>query len=193
MAHLLPHEVVALLEETPVTLDVATKAADQGGVPAADGFYAWWVRRGALPGVPERAHRDEPELGLLYVGISPARASSAQNIRARLCDNHIGGNTGSSTFRFVLASLLLSELNLRPRKTVKKVSLTREDNARLRQWQTSNLRLTWCERTEPWEIERLVITAMSPPLNAAGNSSHPFYPTVKSSRAAFRAAAVPLA
>lgn len=191
MTHLTPAEVVACLERAPIGLDVATTAAEDGGVPATDGFYAWWVRRGALSGVPERAHPTEPDLDLLYVGISPASASSTQNLRARLLDNHIGGNTGSSTFRFALASLLLSELNLRPRKTATKVVLDKDDNIRLRQWQSKNLRLTWCERPDPWEIEGEVIAAMKSPLNAAGNSAHPFYETIKSSRAAFRAAAIP--
>jgi hypothetical protein len=59
----------------------------------------------------------------------------------------------------------------------------------LREWQFTNLRLTWCERERPWEIEEAVIQAMQPSLNAAGNSSHPFFATVKASRAAFRAAA----
>lgn len=161
----------------------------EGGAPAAEGFYAWWVKRGALPDVPEKPHRADPELQLLYVGISPVSASSAQNLRARVLDNHIGGNTGSSTFRFVLASLLLSKLKLRPRKTATKVVLDKKDNARLREWQAENLRLTWCERPAPWEIEGSVIGEMKPPLNAAGNSAHPFYATVKASRAAFRAAA----
>lgn len=156
----------------------------------ADGFYAWWVKQGALTGVPGRPHPTEPELHLLYVGISPRDAASQQNLRARLLDNHIGGNTGSSTFRFVLASLLLSELDLHPRKKAKKVVLDREDNVRLREWQTENLRLTWCERHAPWEIEGQVIAEMKPPLNAAGNNAHPFYATVKGSRAAFRAAAI---
>lgn len=84
----------------------------------------------------------------------------------------------------------MSELDLRPRKKTEKVVLNREDDARLREWQTENLRLTWCERPASWEIEGEVIGEMKPPLNAAGNSAHPFYATVKASRAAFRGAAV---
>jgi len=171
-------------------LDVAMRLPDAGGAPLADGFYAWWVKQGALTGVPGRPHPTEPGLHLLYVGISPRDAASQQNLRARLLDNHIGGNTGSSTFRFVLASLLLSDLDLHPRKKAKKVVLDREDNVRLREWQTENLRVTWCERPAPWEIEGEVIAEMKPPLNAAGNSAHPFYATVKASRGAFRAAAI---
>ncbi len=65
----------------------------------------------------------QPELGLLYVGISPRRPSSSGLIRSRVIDQHVRGNTSSSTFRYVLASLLLKELALTPRATVKKIVL----------------------------------------------------------------------
>ncbi|MHB8060465.1 MAG: GIY-YIG nuclease family protein [Gaiellaceae bacterium] len=185
-----PVRVIKRLEASPVMLDLAIRLPNSGGVPVADGLYAWWVKQDALPGVPGRPHPTEPELRLLYVGISPRNASSKQNLRARLIGNHIGGNTGSSTFRFVLASFLLSELDLHPHKAKKKVVLDRGDNARLREWQAENLRLTWCERRAPWEIEAEVINEMKPPLNSAGNSTHPLYATVKASRAAFRDAAI---
>ena len=121
------------------------------------------------------------------------RLASQRGDRVLVIDkrNHIGGNTGSSTFRFALASLLLTTLRLHPRRRTKKFVLDGEENARLRGWQETNLKLTWCERPNPWEIEGDVIATMKPPLNAAGNSAHPFYPTLKASRAAFRAAATP--
>jgi hypothetical protein len=95
----------------------------------------------------------------------------------------------SSTLRFALAALLLEELKLRARPTVKKVTLDQEDNARLREWQSAYLALTWCERDRPWEIEDVVIASMQPPLNCAGNASHPFHPRISSARAALRTAA----
>lgn len=181
--------VTAQLEHAPVALEVAIMPAPQG-TPNVGGFYAWWAERGALDQVPERLHPLCPALTLLYVGISPASVSSQQTLRGRVLGNHLNGNTSSSTFRFVLASLLLSKLELQPRRTAKKIVLSTADNARLREWQFASLRLTWCGREHPWEIEHDVILAMEPPLNAAGNSSHPFYSTVKASRAAFRAAAL---
>jgi len=184
-------KVVASLEGSPATLDAAARSPDSAGVPAVGGFYAWWVVRGALAGVPGRPHPSEAGLDLLYVGISPGSASSSQSLRSRLLGNHIGGNTGSSTFRVTLASLLMAKLRLEPHKRQRKVVLGREDNTRLREWQEANLKLTWCERPNPWSIEGEVIAAMKPPLNAAGNSAHPFYTTLKESRADFRAAAVP--
>jgi hypothetical protein len=108
-------------------------------------------------------------------------------LRSRILDHHVGGNTGSSTFRFTLASVLRDELTLIPRRTLKK--LDRADNDRLRDWQREHLAVTWCVRPEPWLAEREVIARIRPPLNAAGNSAHPFHPTLVAARAAFRAAA----
>jgi hypothetical protein len=83
-------------------------------VPAAAGFYGWWSRRGALAAIPHVPHPLDEDLSLLYVGISPARETSRQTVRARVTGNHVNGNVGSSTFRFVLAALLLDRLGLHP-------------------------------------------------------------------------------
>lgn len=182
--------VARALMNDPVVLAVALGPPGAAGVPGAPGFYAWWAARGAIPGLPHHPHPRRPELGLLYAGISPARPSSRGTIRSRVVAQHVRGNTSSSTFRFVLASLLLEELALTPRKTASKVVLDREDNARLREWQLGHLYLTWCERERPWEVEGAVVALMEPPLNSAGNSAHPFYPRVSSARSAFRAAAL---
>jgi hypothetical protein len=181
--------VIERLQQAPVTLQTALLLPPDG-VPNAGGFYAWWTKLGALDQVPDHPHPTDETLTLLYVGISPANASSRQTLRGRLLGNHINGNTGSSTFRFVLASLLLSHLDLHPLRTGSKITLSKAENVLLRDWQFDNLRLTWCEREQPWTIEHDVIQSMEPPLNSAGNSAHPFYTTVKASRAAFRAAAL---
>jgi hypothetical protein len=180
--------VAAVLRGKPVTLRTALEPEAAGGLPRAPGFYAWWVEAGTIAGVPHHPHPATAELGLLYVGISPRRPSSCGLIRSRVINQHVKGNTSSSTFRFVLASLLLDELGLRPRATIKKVVLDPNDNTRLRQWQVDHTSLTWCERPRPWEIEDAVIALMQPPLNSAGNRNHPFYPRVHAARAAFRAA-----
>lgn len=164
------------------------KPEAEAGLPSAPGFYGWWIEEGTIAGVPHHPHPTRPNLGLLYVGISPKRPGSKGLIRSRVIDQHIRGNTSSSTFRYVLASLLLDELELTPRATAKKVVLDRDDNGRLRQWQFDHLRLTWQERERPWEIEDSVIALMRPPLNSAANQAHPFYPQVNSARAAFRLA-----
>jgi hypothetical protein len=181
--------VAVALAGEPVPVAAATQPEAAGGLPTQPGFYAWWVDEGTLAGVPHHPHPKLAELGLLYVGISPTRPSSRGNIRSRVVGQHVGGNTSSSTFRFVLASLLLDELELKPRGTVSKVVLDRDDNARLRQWQLAHLSLSWCTRERPWEVEEAVIALMQPPLNSAANRAHPFFARVSAARAAFRAAA----
>jgi hypothetical protein len=155
-------------------------------LPAAPGFYCWWSRRGAIAHLPHVPHPLDRRLSLLYVGISPARESSRQMLRSRVLGNHLSGNVGSSTFRFVLAALLVDELNLRPLLRGSKVALSAGDNARLSAWQRDQLLLTWCTRTSPWEIESEVIARLGPPLNSSGNATHAFYPTVRDARAELR-------
>ena len=179
------------LAHDPVAVAAALGPEGAGGVAGAPGFYAWWAAEGTIPGLPHHPHPERPELGLLYVGISPARPSSRGTIRSRIVGQHVGGNTSSSTFRFVLAALLFEELGLTPRRTRSKVVLDSEDNARLREWQLDHLGLSWCVRERPWEVEGEVIVLMQPPLNSAGNRAHAFYPRVSSARSAFRAAALP--
>src|SRR6266849_703466 len=83
-------------------------------LPAAPGFYAWWSRRDSISGVPHVPHPLDGEISLLYVGIRPARETSRQTLRSRVIGNHLNGNVGSSTFRFVLAALLIDALDLAP-------------------------------------------------------------------------------
>lgn len=176
--------VAALTTATPATVDVARDA-----LPAAPGLYAWWAPRGALP-VPHSPHPLDRRLGLVYVGISPSSARSRQSMSSRVLKNHLGNGIGSSTFRYVLAALLIDELPLRPLLTLGgSPTLGAEDNERLAQWQRENLRLTWCERGRPWEVEAPVIASMKPPCNVAGNGAHQFYAEVRRARAALRAAA----
>ena len=100
--------------------------------------------------------------------------------------NHLNGNIGSSTFRFILAALLVDALDLRPFRRGTKVALNPCDNARLSTWQREQLLLTWCTRERPWEIEGEVTARLGPPLNAAGNAAHGFYTRVRAARAALR-------
>jgi hypothetical protein len=152
-------------------------------VPATPGFYGWWSRRGAVSGVP---HVPDDDLALLYVGISPVRETSRQTIRSRMLGNHLNGNIGSSTFRFILAALVVDALALRPFPRGTKVALDATDNARRSAWQREQLLLTWCAREHPWEIEGEVIARLGPPLNSASNAAHGFHPRVRDGRAALR-------
>jgi GIY-YIG catalytic domain len=155
-------------------------------LPAAPGFYSWWSRRGALAVVPHVPHPLHDDICLLYVGISPARETSRQTIRSRVIGNHLNGNVGSSTFRFVLAALLIDALELQPYLRGTKVALSAHDNARLSAWQREHLLLTSFAQEQPWEIESEVIAQFGPPLNSAANSAHAFHRTVRAARAQFR-------
>lgn len=182
-------EVVAALTARPVSPINAQQPPSLGGAPAQPGFYAWWVRDGALPDLPREPHPTVAELSLLYVGISPARESSSQHLRGRVLGNHLAGNTGSSTFRLTLASMLCEEQGWHPVPSQTKVLLTAADNAALNHWQRDNLAVTWAMRHRPWDIEHEVIARMKPPLNLAANAGHPFFASVRDARTRFRAKA----
>lgn len=177
-------DVVASLTRDPVKLD---EAMGHGGLPDRGGLYAWWTKPDSIPGVPASPHPTQ-DLDLFYVGIAPKDSRSQATLGSRVVGNHINGNTGSSTFRKTLAALLFEIEGWQPRMTDRPL-LTKGDNASLRDWQHQHLRLTWAEHPRPWEIEDEVIAELSPPLNLAGNRSHPFWQTVTDARASFKAAA----
>jgi hypothetical protein len=160
-------------------------------IPFEPGCYAWWVQTGAIPTVPRIKHPLGP-WDLVYVGISPGRMGSGATIHSRVCGQHIGGNTGSSTFRFSLAALLFEEIHWQPHRRNRKLLLSAEDNAELRRWQAEHAALRWCVVPNPWAggLEANVIAAMKPPLNLAENSAHPFHATMTDARARFRAAGI---
>jgi hypothetical protein len=67
----------ALLFAKPLPLAAAIEPEHAGGLPAQPGFYAWWIERGTIPGVPHHPHPTRSLLGLLYVGIRPTRTREA--------------------------------------------------------------------------------------------------------------------
>ena len=178
-------EVITKLTSIPKPLD---KATGSSGLPREPGVYAWWTVPGSIPDVPPCPHPTVPDLDLFYVGISPSSARSSQNLRKRVAGNHIKGNTGGSTFRLTLASLLFDTKGWQPVMTDRPL-LTPDDNLALTQWQYDHLRLTWAVQPEPWTIEREVIERLSPPLNLAG-SRHEFGTRVSASRRRFKEEAV---
>jgi hypothetical protein len=176
-------EVIAELTSIPKTLKEAT---DTSGLPREPGLYAWWTMPGSIPDVPRSAHPTVADLDLFYVGISPSSAKSSQNLRKRVAGNHIKGNTGGSTFRLTLASLLFEAMGWHPIMTDRPV-LTAENNRALTGWQHEHLRLTWAVHPEPWTIEHDVIERLHPPLNLAG-STHEFGTTLSAARRRFKEA-----
>lgn len=87
----------------------------------------------------------------------------------------------------------MEALQLTPERTETKYVLSSTQNRALSTWQREHLRLSWAEHARPWEIEGDVVAALSPPLNLAGNSSHPFHQKLSDARARFRDAAHPTA
>lgn len=167
-------------------VDVATARAT---LPDRSGVYAWWTDKGAIPGVPSEPHPREGDLQLFYVGIAPRDARSSATLKTRIVSNHLGGNTGSSTFRFALAALLIDTLRLTPHHTTTKYVLPTAQNQALSTWQREHLKLSWVEHDAPWSIEGEIIAALRPPLNLAGNAAHPFHSTLSQARDRFRTAA----
>ena len=177
-------EIVQRLVGEPKTLDAARPL-----LPDEPGFYAWWTKPGSIPHVPPCPHPRIPDLHLFYVGISPSGPTSRQTIRKRVIGNHMRGNTGSSTFRLTLASLLFEAKGWSPiRKT--DALLVREENAALSTWQQQHLRIAWAPYPRPWEIEHEVIRQLQPPLNLAGNKTHPFAGELSAARRRFKDAAI---
>jgi hypothetical protein len=170
------------------TVDEARAA---GGIPSACGLYAWWVRPGAVGDVPRVQHPSKP-FDLLYVGVAPSGPASTASLRSRVCNQHIGGNVGSSTFRFGLAALLWKQEGWHPHLSSSgKVRLTATDNCALSAWQREHLRVSWIVLDEPWVPEATVIARLKPPMNREHNQSHPFYARIGTARNEFRAAAKP--
>jgi hypothetical protein len=177
-------EVITKLTSIPKSLEEATSPS---GLPREPGLYAWWTVPGSIPDVPRCPHPRVPDLDLFYVGISPSSAKSSQNLRKRVAGNHIKGNTGGSTFRLTLASLLFETMAWQPVMTDRPV-LARDDNTALTAWQHEHLRLTWAVHPEPWTIEHEMIDHLRPPLNLAG-STHEFGATLSAARRRFKEAA----
>jgi hypothetical protein len=91
------------------------------------------------------------------------QVDSQGTLRARIVNNHLGGNTGSSTFRYALAALLLDDRKFHPIKKGKKYILPAGESDRLSKWQTENLAVTWSVCKSPWSVEDDVIEELQPP------------------------------
>lgn len=143
-------------------------------VPASGGIYAWYFRK--MPaGVPISNSPECHGVRLLYVGISPAREGSLNNLRKRI-RSHFNGNASSSTLRLTLGCLLSGELRLTLRPTGRTNHLTfGEGELILSNWLEKNAFVVWVPCSQPWVIERQIIHNISPLLNLAHNSTSSFH------------------
>ena len=152
--------------------------------PPRSGVYAWYFDRAPCDEVPLADCHAVRGWTLLYVGISPARPNSKQNLRKRL-RQHFRGNARGSTLRKTLGCLLREKLLLEYRRiTTASARFTSEGEARLSQWMADHARVAWTTTPEPWIVEELLIQRLSLPLNLKGNETHLFYPRLAEMRKA---------
>ena len=171
----------------------------RSAAPKLPGVYAWYFDQ-VPPGVPvEGCHRVAGHV-LLYVGIAPkaTKASptkpSERTLRCRLGD-HVAGNAEGSTIRLTLGCLLADTLGIQLRRvgSGRRRTFTNPGERVLDRWMADHARVTWVAVEEPWVVEKLLLAALSLPLNLQGNR-HPFVPTLKRIRreAKQRAKAMPV-
>ncbi len=145
-------------------------------IPASRGLYAWFFRD--IPGnVPTENCAEVEGLTLLYVGISPSRASSSQNLRKRI-RYHYCGNAEGSTLCLSLG-VLLSETSGFPLRRVgsgRRMTFTHLGEQWLDDWMGRNACVACLEHPEPWAVEAAVFSQLSLPLNIQDNRDHPFSP-----------------
>ena len=151
-------------------------------VPERGGFNAWFFK-GIPADTPTEGCFKKDGLTLLYVGISPVRASSQRNLHKRIVDDHCKGPAKTSTLRTSLGVLLVEESGYPLQKIsgTDKMSFSPAGEDWLNDWMDKNAFVCWYEHPTPWEIKEQVITAFSPPLNIQGGT-HPFRKTLKGRR-----------
>ena len=171
----------ALTSREPVRLSQAV-------IPHGPGLYGWWLEPSRLsdaaPAIPAVLLTWD-KWALLYVGIAPTESSSEGTGRTLVdrISNHRGGNIGSSTFRFSLASLLRSSLGLAPKPGHGRARIVGE--TALSRWIEEHCRINVDEHARPWDVEDAVIRHLNPPLNIKPGY-HEFRTVVKSARETLR-------
>lgn len=118
---------------------------------------------------------------LLYVGVSPGRATSRETLRSRI-KYHFSGDAEGSTVRMTVGLLLGLPLRLRERTETK--TFGPDGEAELSRWLSARGRLCWHLHDEPWTIRPAVVAGAGAPLNVQHNQEHPFHPVVTELRAA---------
>ena len=160
--------------------------------PRAPGVYAWFFRA-TPPGVPCEGCVTRDGLTLLYVGISPGRSVSTQNLRSRI-RYHFRENAEGSTLRLTLGCLLEPVLGTTLQRVGSGRRLTfSSGEERLTEWIVENARVCWVETEQPRELESKLIRSLVLPLNLDQNR-HAFCATLRGMRldARRRARGVPL-
>lgn len=138
------------------------------------GLYAWFFKQ-IPPGVPTDGCVTKDGLTLLYVGISPSRKNSKQNLRKRIT-YHYRGNAYGSTLRLTLGTLLTeqSDFPLRRVGSGKRMTFTHLGEQWLDSWMEENALVCWVTHPVPWEVEKGIFETVSLPLNIQDNKDQVF-------------------
>jgi len=155
-------------------------------VPKQAGLYAWYFLA-PPPRVPIDGCANHEGLWLLYVGISPSRTTSKEQLRKRI-RYHYRGNAEGSTLRLTLGVLLAEESDnpLRRVGSGKRMTFTHEGEKWLDDWMSASAFVVWVEHPRPWELEKHILHRLSLPLNIQDNSHHPFALSLSAKRKAAR-------
>ena len=143
-------------------------------VSAKAGVYAVYLKE-----IPEKIPVKDcikfGHLTLLYLGVSPARENSKQNLRTRI-RSHYSGNASGSTLRLTLGCLLSHDLGIELRRAGKSGRLNFVDGEKkLSEWISKNAFVAWHIIGRPWEYEEDLINKISVPLNLDHNKKHKFH------------------
>jgi GIY-YIG catalytic domain len=143
--------------------------------PRTPGVYGWFFRT-APTGVPCEGCVTRDGYTLLYVGISPGRDVSTQNLRSRI-RYHFRGNV--EALRLTLGCLLEPVLGTALRRVGSGRRLTfGRAEGRLTEWMAENARVCWAETEQPRELEANLIQRLVLPLNLDQNK-HGFRATLR--------------
>ena len=188
VSHLL-HERPAAIDGTEVTAAIlalsdesscrtpAELRGEERRALSTGGLYSWWVDdAGAVELSRYLGFALEP--GLIYAGQAGASSSnagkaSAATLGSRLIGQHLGGNSGSSTFRKTLMSIL----GTHPDVLGSEEKLTR--------WMEQHLQVipyAVVDRAQLGSLEQAVLARLDPPLNLQHMSRTPLRTHLKTLR-----------
>jgi len=150
-------------------------------------LYAWYFKE-VPPGVPTDGCVVSAGHTLLYAGISPkappkdGEKPSKQRLKDRIL-NHFRGNAEGSTLRLSLGVLLGEQLGIELRRVGRRKRMTFGDGEdALSEWMESNTSVGWVVHPRPWELEAVVISELSLPLNLDQNKDHQFHAVLTNAR-----------
>lgn len=155
--------LIARLSDASHAMPISDRLNDTGTDLASAGLYSWWADSiGAKMLTTGLGHHVNP--GLIYVGQAGATSKngipSKTTLESRLRQNHLGSNSGSSTLRRSLGSILAQSLRAEA-----------IDEAALTDWMNTHLQVITVAVADPrliGSLEQQVLDALNPPLNLQG-------------------------